>query len=317
MERLAGKHVLVTGGAGFIGGHLVELLLRKKCIITVCDIQNPGKTYFFLRHLNKKVTYCHIDITKKEQVKKMFASADFSYVIHLAAFPIVTQAYDKPYETFETNIMGTVHMLEECRKRKGIQGIIVASSDKAYGKTRKAYSERSPLKGDHPYDVSKSCTDLIAQTYAKTYGLPIIITRFGNVFGEGDIHVDRIVPGICVALSTNTPLIVRSNGMYVRDYIYVKDVAQAYVFLLKRVSSLSGEAFNVASGVSYSVVDLIKKAQKILNRHISYTIANTAVNEIPYQHLDDGKIRALGWKNAYSFRQALKSTYRWYKSFYA
>ncbi|KKS90456.1 MAG: CDP-glucose 4,6-dehydratase [Microgenomates group bacterium GW2011_GWC1_43_11] len=313
MERLEPLRVLVTGGAGFIGAHLVELLVRKKYDVTVIDIQNPCKSYFFLKSLDKKTNYQIIDITKREKVEAVFASVSPTYVIHLAALPIVQEAYDNPYDVFKTNIMGTVHVLEACRRTAGIQGILVASSDKAYGKTTKPYTEESPLKGDHPYDVSKSCTDLIAQTYGKTYGLPVIVTRFGNVFGEGDIHFDRIIPGICKALITNSVLEVRSDGTYIRDYVYVKDIALATAFLIRHMKRTAGQAFNISSDNNFSVLDLIKNTEKILKKHIHYTILNSAKSEIPYQHLNDNKIRALGWKNTHSLRRGLQQTYVWYK----
>jgi CDP-glucose 4,6-dehydratase len=315
MEGLTGKNILVTGGAGFIGGHVVELLLQKKYRVIVVDIQKPCKSYFFLNHLHRKVEYRIADITKRSQMKSLFASVRPSHVIHLAALPIVREAYDDPYAVFETNIMGTVNVLESCRKTPGIKGIIVASSDKAYGKTNRPYSEHSPLKGDHPYDVSKSCGDLIAQTYAKTYGLPVVITRFGNVYGEGDVHFDRIVPGICKSLVANTVLDIRSDGTFVRDYIYVKDVANAYIFLLENMQTIAGEAFNVASQTTCSVLELIKKVKRALRKSISYNIQNTAINEIPYQHLNDTKIRKLGWKTRYPFGKSIRKTYRWYQSF--
>ena len=316
MENMVtGKEVvLVTGGAGFIGGHLVELLLKKKYRVVVIDIQKSCKSYFFLNHLDKKVDYRIVDIRKKKHVEALFQNLHPSYVIHLAAQPIVQDAYDHPYYAFDTNIMGTVNILEACRKNKTIKRIIIASSDKAYGKTKNAYTESSPLQGDHPYDVSKSCEDLIAQTYFKTYDLPVIITRFGNVYGEGDLHFDRIVPGICKSLITHTSLQIRSDGTYVRDYIYVKDVAIGYVLLMKLKKNISGEAFNFSSKDTFSVLKLLKKAELATHKHILYEIKNTAKNEIPYQHLNATKINKLGWRSKYSFKKSLPYIFHWYKS---
>lgn len=307
------KSVLVTGGAGFIGSHVVELLLKKNYTVIVVDIQKPGKSYFFLRQLETKVDYRCVDITHQKSILSLFADVHPDYVFHLAALPIVEEAYENPRKAFQVNIMGTVNILEACRRSTGIKGIIVASSDKAYGKTKDTYTEDSPLKGDHPYDVSKSCEDLIAQTYHTTYGLPIVITRFGNVYGEGDIHFDRIVPGMCKAVATSETLSVRSDGTYVRDYIYVKDVADGYLFLLERIHSLVGEAFNFSSNDTYSVLKLIEITEKSLAVKIPYKVLNAAKNEIPYQHLDDGKVRKLGWRNKFTFESTMKSIIEWYR----
>lgn len=313
MERLEGKSVLVTGGAGFIGAHVVEMLLNINCKVIVVDIQKPWVTYFFLRKLEEKVDYRCIDVTDEKSILSLFSNIHLDYIIHLAALPIVEEAYETPRKAFQVNIMGTVNILEACRKSKNIKGIIIASSDKAYGKAKEAYTEDSPLKGDHPYDVSKSCEDLIAQTYYATYGLPIVVTRFGNVYGEGDMHFDRIVPGICKAAATGETLLVRSDGSYIRDYIYVKDVAHGYIFLLENIQGIEGEAFNFSSDDTYSVLQLIKVAQRSLGIKIQYKILNAAQNEIPYQHLNDNKVCARGWKNRSTIRSSLKGTFHWYQ----
>ncbi|MFH0749614.1 MAG: NAD-dependent epimerase/dehydratase family protein [Candidatus Gottesmanbacteria bacterium] len=304
--------VVVTGGAGFIGGHLVELLLQKKYKVIVIDIQKRCKSYFFLNKLDKKVVYKRVDIRKQKQVERFFGSVHPAYVIHLAAQPIVQDAYDRPYDVFDTNIMGTVNILEACRRDKKIKRILVASSDKAYGKTKKTYTESSPLQGDHPYDVSKSCEDLIAYTYFKTYNLPVVITRFGNVYGEGDVHFDRLVPGICESLITKKPFQIRSDGTYVRDYIYVNDVAAGYMTLLATKRDIEGEAFNFSSDDTYSVLKLIKQAELSLHVKIPYEIKNTAKNEIPYQHLNDTKIRLLGWRGRMKFDKVFPKIFTWY-----
>jgi len=315
MESMVNKKetVLVTGGAGFIGGHIVELLLQKSYDVIVIDIQKPCKSYFFLNHLDKQVDYRIVDIRNKKQVDSFFHSIHPAYVIHLAAQPIVQDAYNNPYDVFDTNIMGTVNILEACRKDKKIKRILVASSDKAYGKTKKTYTENSPLQGDHPYDVSKSCEDLIAYTYFKTYALPVVITRFGNVYGQGDMHLDRIVPGICNAIASDSVLQVRSDGTYIRDYVYVKDVASGYLRLMETRKNILGEAYNFSSKDNLSVLEVIQQAAKSMKKQIRYTILNTAQNEIPYQHLNDKKIRSLGWVSKTKLVKIFPEIYAWYK----
>ena len=313
MERLKNKKILVTGGAGFIGSHLTLELINKDAKVFVIDKVVNKKSFFSANKLIQKAFFRLIDIRHKNSVYKFFEQFRFDYVFHLAAEAVVQESYKDPCKTFETNIMGTVHILEAARKSKSIKGIIVASSDKAYGKTKKAYTENSPLRGDHPYDVSKSSMDLICQSYFKTYNLPIVVTRFGNVYGEGDLHFDRIVPGICEAVNKKKILEIRSDGTYVRDYLYVKDVVNGYIFLLKNIDRVIGQAYNFSSQDTLSVLHLIKKAESILDQKVFYKILNTAKNEIPYQHLDDSKINKLGWKPKYNLDSTIKTILSWYK----
>lgn len=280
--------VLITGGTGFIGSHLTELLRKKKLKVISLD----HKTF---------------DVTRKNKLFEIVKKNNIEYIIHLAAKTIVNKCVKNPSQALRTNIIGTVNVLEAARTIKNIKGVIVASSDKAYGKTKKSYTENSELKGDHPYDVSKSSADLIAQAYFKTYNTPVVITRCGNVYGEGDGHKDRIIPGIIDAIVNNKILKIRSNGKYKRDYIYVKDVAEAYYFLLKNFEKAKGQAFNISSHENYSVIELINKIEKITGKKIKYKILNNAQNEIPYQKLNDGKIRKMGWRNKYFLKSTIKN----------
>lgn len=314
LEIKAGKTILVSGGTGFIGSHLVNELIKKKAHVVVVDIVITHLSVFAQSNLHSKVALELIDIRNREKIFTLFEKYAPSYVFHLAAEPIVQAAYQNPYSTFQTNIMGTINILEAARKLHTIKGVIVASSDKAYGKTKEAYNEDSPLKGDHPYDVSKSCTDLIAQTYYKTYGLPVVVTRFGNVYGEGDFHFGRIIPDICKSIINKNTLEIRSDGTYVRDYLYVKDVVNGYLFLLNNINKVKGQAYNFSSQDTLSVLDLIKKAEIILQQKVPYKIFNTAINEIPYQHLNDTKIRKLGWGNTYTLEKTLKNILVWYQN---
>jgi CDP-glucose 4,6-dehydratase len=315
MEKLEikGKKILVTGGAGFIGSHLVENLVTFGADVLVIDIKIEPESYFLQHKLKKLCKLNLVDIRDKKAIRNYFAKHKIDYIFHLAAEPIVEKAYENPVNTFETNIMGTINLLEEVRRNKKIKGIIVASSDKAYGKSDKAYMEDFPLKGDHPYDVSKSCMDLICQAYCKTYETPVVITRFGNVYGEGDLHFDRIIPGVCKAIIKNKTLKIRSNGKYVRDYLYVDDVVDGYIFLLKNFNKTLGGAFNFSSKDALSVLELVRKAEKVLDVKINCKILNTAKNEIPYQHLNDSKIRKLGWKPSGNLDLVLGKILAWYK----
>lgn len=316
MESMAGlikKTALVTGGAGFIGSHLVESLVSGGYNVVVADIAVDPRSYYIVNKIYPNSTLEICDVRDADAVSYLFDKYSFEYVFHLAAEPIVEKAFENPRSAFETNIMGTVNILEACRKSKGIKGILVASSDKAYGKTEKTYTEESPLKGDHPYDVSKSAEDLIAYTYFSSYGLPVVITRFGNVYGEGDMHLNRIVPGICVAIIKNKTLEIRSNGKYIRDYLYVKDVVAGCVILMEKINKTKGEAYNFSSSENLQVLEVVKSVGEILDIKILTKILNIAKNEIPYQHLNDAKMRKLGWKNNFNLSNTLPKILNWYR----
>ena len=313
MINIKNSTILVTGGAGFIGSHLVKELASLSAKVVVLDIEINPKSLFVSDGVYRYCEFVIADLRDKGVVNKVFEQYLPQYVFHLAAEPLVEKSFDNPYNAFETNIMGTVNVLESCRRLNSVSAVIVASSDKAYGKTKKPYTEDFPLRGDHPYDVSKSSADLISYAYYKSYGLPVVITRFGNVYGEGDLHMNRIIPGICEAIIKKKILEIRSNGKYVRDYLYVKDVVDGYIFLISKISSVAGEAFNFSSNDTLSVLDLVKRMEKILKTKIKYKILNTAKNEIPYQHLVDSKIRRLGWKTKYNLYSSLQQIFDWYK----
>ncbi len=313
---LDSKNVLVTGGTGFIGSHLVECLIEKKANVIVPFLSINHKNYFFSKKLDKNTILVHCDIKNLRRITDIITKYEIDYIFHLAAQPIVTTAYYNPIETIKNNIMGTANVLEAARTYGIVKGIIVVSSDKAYGKIPKA-DESKPLSGDHPYEISKVAADFIASAYFKTYNLPIIVTRFGNVYGEGDINFSRIIPGIFKSIIKNEKLLIRSNGKYVRDYIYVKDVIEAMLLLCSNLSRNKGEAFNISSSENTSVVELIKKIEKILSVKIEYKILASAVNEIPVQSINYGKIRLkLDWKPKDNLATTIVNIHEWYKKYF-
>ncbi len=314
MERLTGKNILVTGGTGFVGSHLVKALLGRHATVFVPFRSLDPRSYFMTERLSKNTVLVSCDLKDKDRVFDIVSKYEIDYIFHLAAQAIVPTAYENPVETIETNIMGTTYILDAARLFTHVKGVIVASSDKSYGKSRKPYIETDPLRGDHPYEVSKSATDLLAHAYAKTYHLPIVVTRAGNIYGEGDLNFSRIIPGIMKAVVTKEKLVIRSDGSYVRDYIYVEDVVSGYLFLLEHRDKTNGEAFNLSSSDSCSVIALIRQTERILKRKIPYVIENSAKNEIPYQHLNAGKIINLGWRPTYSIKNTLPLIRRWYNS---
>lgn len=299
---------LVTGGAGFIGSHLANELIAQGNKVVVADDLSSGKK----ENLSKKIKFCEIDVRSKK-IADILKKEKPDAVMHFAARPLVQEAFENPYEAMEVNIMGTANILENCRKQKGIKSIVVVSSDKAYGKAQKLpYKETFPLKGDHPYDASKSAADLIAQTYFKTYGLPVLIARFSNVFGPGDTNFSRIIPGIMESIIKNKEFLIRSDGKMVREYTYIKDIVSGCIKLANH--SNFGQAFNFGSKNVFSVLDVVKKSEIALNKKINYKILNIAKNEIPAQYLDWSKARKkLEWEPKFNFEEGIKETFNWYK----
>lgn len=308
---------MVTGGTGFIGSHLVEALVLKGASVIVPFRSHDPRSYFSTAHLADHVILTSGDLKDFSRIFDIMTKYEIEYVFHLGAQAIVTAAYHNPRETIITNVTGTTNILEAARVYGKIRGIVVASSDKAYGKTVHKYIESDPLCGDHPYEVSKSAEDLIAHSYYKTYKLPITVARFGNVYGEGDVNFNRIIPGIMESVLTRTTLHLRSDGSYIRDYIYVDDVVRGYMLLAKHIDRAIGEAYNFGSAESLSVLHVIRLTEKALRAKISYCVDNTAINEIPSQQLDYSKVaKAFGWEPKATMSHVLPKIKLWYKRYF-
>ncbi len=312
---LKNKNILVTGGTGFVGSHLVESLIQEGARVTTTYKTLDPKSYFMTQNLHKKAILAPLDIVEYDKLFDLITKSEIEYIFHLAAQPLVEAAFYNPARTLDTNIRGTINLLESARLYPKVKGIIFASSDKAYGKlTKEKYIETDALRGDHPYEVSKSAADLIAYSYFKTYGVPVVTTRFGNIYGEGDLNFSRIIPGMMSAIIKNEELLLRSDGTFVRDYLYVKDVVSGYIQLAEKVDKVKGEAFNFGSPDTLSVLDLIDTISKTLKKKVKYKILNNAANEIPYQSLNFEKIKKeIGWKPEFSVKSTSKGIFEWYK----
>ena len=309
------KKVLVTGGTGFVGGHLVEELNKQKAEVTVIYQSLDSKSYFNSSGLFSSTNMEQVDLINFEKVFDVVTKFEIEYIFHLGAQALVDVAYFNPRRTYESNVMGTVNVLDAARLYPNIKAVIVASSDKAYGKVGKIkYTEEMALKGDHPYEASKSATDLIAQSYFHTYNLPVAVTRFGNIYGEGDLNYSRIIPGTIQSIINHKTLKIRSNGKFVRDYLYVKDVVNGYLLLASNIKKVKGQVFNFGSKDTLSVLEILKIIEKKLQIKINYKILNNAKNEIPYQSLDYTKInKLLGWQPSYDVNSTIEHIFNWYK----
>jgi CDP-glucose 4,6-dehydratase len=318
MATLKGKNVLVTGGTGLVGSHLTEKFLELGAKVFVLDIVLGPKSYFASKKLAEKTKVLMVDLRDFKAVKKVIAENNIEYIFHLGAQALVPLALEQPRETLDANVLGTVNVLEAARQLNSVTGILVASSDKAYGKNCVNVKEDQLLNGDHPYDVSKTCADLVSTTYYRTYGLPVAVARFGNIFGPGDLYFSRIVPGIMESVIKNQELEIRSNGKFRRDYLFVKDVVEGYVKMAENIGNIKGEAFNFSTNWNFSVIELVEKIGQILGQKVKYKILNLQQNEIPEQSLNWEKAKkVLGWGPEFSMDESIKESYYWYKIFFS
>ena len=311
------KNVLVTGAGGFKGSHLVERLSETNANIVSLVRDFEPKSYFAIQDLSKKSTVVIGDLKNHRKIADILPKYEITTIFHLGAQPIVTTALLNPLETLESNIMGTVHILESARLYSRVDEIVVVSSDKAYGSCEKMpYKEDERLHGKAPYDVSKSCADLISQVYANpdVYDMPITIARCANTFGPGDLNMSRIVPGTMEAIIKSQPLQVRSDGNMIREYIYVKDSIDGYISLAENINKTRGQAFNLASKNVMSVTEIIDRICKVLDSPVKVEILDQAKAEIPKQYLDGSKIKnMIGWEPKAVFKEAIKETFDWYQ----
>lgn len=316
------RPVLVTGATGLLGGWLVKRLVAHHADV-VCLVRDWVPQCELARQgLFERVKVVRGDVRDQALLERALGEYEIVTVMHLAAQTIVGVANRNPVSTFETNIQGTWALLEACRRSPTVQQIVVASSDKAYGdQPNLPYSEDAPLQGRHPYDVSKSCADLIAHAYAHSYQLPVVITRCGNLYGGGDLNWNRVVPGTIRAVLRGQRPVIRSDGSYIRDYFYVEDGAAAYMLLAERLGEnpdLRGQAFNFSNELQITVLELVNKILAHMNASLTPEIRNEASNEIRHQFLSAAKARqVLGWRPLFTLDEGLQRTIAWYREFLA
>lgn len=314
------RPTFVTGATGLVGSWLIKRLVESGADV-VCLMRDWIPQSELIRTgLLERVKVVRGDIRDQTVLERTLGEYEIDTVFHLAAQTIVTIANRNPISTFETNIAGTWNLMEASRRSPKVKQIVVASSDKAYGDQENLpYSEETPLQGQHPYDVSKSCADLIAKTYAVNYDLPIVITRCGNFYGGGDLNWNRIIPGTIRSILRGQNPVIRSDGKYVRDYFYVEDGAAAYMLLAEKLAkhpALIGEAFNFSNEIQLTVTEIVEKILTLMGSSLQSEYRNEVNNEIIHQYLSAKKARAeLHWKPLFNIEQGLKQTIDWYRDF--
>jgi len=314
------RPTLVTGATGLLGGWIVKHLIDLGADL-VCLVRDwvPGSELVRSNDI-ERVKVARGDICDSALLERVLGEYEIDTVFHLAAQTIVGIANRNPVSTFRTNVGGTWSLLEACRRSSKVRTIVVASSDKAYGDQEiLPYDESTPLQGRHPYDVSKSCADLIAQSYFSTYRLPVGITRCGNFYGGGDLNWNRIVPGTIRSILRGKQPIIRSDGQYVRDYFYIEDGAAAYILLAERLADkpeLHGKAFNFSNETPVSVIEIVERIIRLMGSDLKPVILNEANNEIREQYLSSAKARKLlRWEPLVTLDEGLNRTISWYRDY--
>ena len=314
------RSVFVTGGTGLLGSWLVSGLMEAGANV-VCLVRDwvPQSELVRTRRI-EQVRTVRGDVCDLALLERALGEYEVEVVFHVAAQAIVGIANRNPISTFDTNIGGTWNVLEACRRSPKVSSIVIASSDKAYGdQEHLPYNEGMPLLGRHPYDVSKSCADMIAQTYAATYNLPVAITRCGNFYGGGDLNWNRVVPGTIRSILRGERPVIRSDGQFVRDYFYIQDGAAAYMLLAERLASnlaLRGQAFNFSNESQISVLELVNLILRKTKSSLQPEVLNQASNEIRHQYLSAEHARTiLNWKPQFTLDEGLDRTIAWYREF--
>lgn len=320
MDFWQDRRVFVTGASGLVGGWLIkELLFHKADVVILLRDWVPGSQLIHSKEL-EKTTFVRGDLSDSRFLERVLSEYEIQSVIHLAAQTIVPIANRNPLSTFESNIAGTWNLLEACRQIKTLSSVVVASSDKAYGDVPVLpYKEDMPLSATYPYDVSKACADMISVSYAKTFGLPVAITRCGNFFGGGDLNWNRIIPGTIRSILRGQQPIIRSDGTLIRDYIYVEDAVSAYMTLTRSLSEdkkLSGEAFNFSNESQRNVLELTQTILRLMSSSLEPIVNGENHGEIQSQYLDSTKANILlKWVPRFGLEEGLRQTIHWYQNY--
>jgi CDP-glucose 4,6-dehydratase len=317
------KHVLVTGATGLVGSWLVKELLSRGARVVALVLDMDPQSELVRSGDIRQVSVINGRLESYADLERGICAHEIDTVFHLGAQTIVGTAYRSPRDTFEANVRGTWNLLDACRAHAGVvQRIVMASSDKAYGIAETLpYTEQAPLAGRYPYDCSKSCADLIAQSYWHTYGLPLVTARCGNIYGGGDLNWSRIIPGAIRSLHQGDRPVIRSDGRFTRDYVYVHDAVAAYLLMAEALDrrEVRGEAFNFGPAHPYTVVEIVDLLRHLMQREdLVPMVLNAAKAEIRDQYLaSDKAAKMLGWQPGYTLHKGLEETIAWYRRYLA
>jgi CDP-glucose 4,6-dehydratase len=318
----SGRSVLVTGASGLLGGWLIKELVEEGADVTALIRDGAPKSMLSRDGWISRINTVNGGLQDTALLRRAMSEYAVDTVFHLAAQTIVGVAKMDPITTLKANVQGTWNVLEAARQTH-VKQLVIASSDKAYGASDGLpYREDHPLRGRYPYDVSKSCADLISTMYAATYGLPVVIARCANLFGGGDLNFSRTIPGVILATLRGERFLIRSDGKFVRDFLYVKDAATAYMRLAERLADnrgLAGEAFNFGLEMRLTVLELVENVLTMMHcEHLEPTVQNIASSEIREQYLSAEKARRmLNWTPSYSLQSGLQETIDWYREFFS
>ncbi len=309
--------MFVTGGHGFLGGWMLRTLAGLGSRVVYLEHESTRHTLEPSVEFAASARAVRGDTRDGATIANALAEFEIDTVFHLAAKSIVGAAKLNPVETLEVNVAGTWTILEACRRSPHVKHMVLASSDKAYGSAGEPpFTEESPLAGRFPYDASKSCVDLVGQMYATTFGLPILITRCANFFGGGDPNFNRIVPGTIRSVLSGERPVIRSDGRYVRDYLYIEDAVSAYLWAVEQLNGrpeLAGEAFNFSSELRVSVIDMVQQVIRLMKSDLEPFVLNNVSHEVRESYLSAEKARrVLGWKPRFSLEEGLLRTIDWY-----
>ena len=313
------KTVLVTGVTGFVGSSLGVRLIKLGAKVIGLVPDQAAESNFNRLKLDQAITVVNGDLEDFHLLKRVIQEYRIQVIYHLGAQALVGIAHQSPLSTFKTNIEGTWNLLEACREKKAIEAVIVASSDKAYGTHRKLpYREDFPLQPEYPYDVSKACADLIARSYYKTYGLPVVVTRFANIYGPGDFNFSRIIPNAMRSVLQGKNPTLRSDGTPERDYLYIGDAIDLYLLLAERIEETKGHVFNAGHNKPVSVLSLVQMILRLAGRTDLKPEMRDKGNpkgEINRQYLDGRKVRRmLGWRPKVTLEDGLRMALEWYRA---